>query len=122
MAINKRIAKPTAIPAIAPLGSGDLLDESGSEGVDSGAGDGKASVEHEDEPSGAVEHSGVGKINWICLASTRLRHTSSDRIVVVVTGALPSTHTTSSNVVTSVPGRLKQPCSTARFVFPALVR
>jgi len=118
MAINKRIAKPTAMPAIAPLGSGDLFDESGSEGVVSGAGKGKFK-EQEDEPSDAVEHSGVGKINWICLASIRLRHMSSDRAVVVVTGALPSTHTTSSNVVTSVPGRLKQACSTARFVFPA---
>jgi len=121
MAINKRMAKPTAIPAIAPFGNGDLLDESGLEGVVSGAGEGKFK-EQEDEPSDAVEHSGVGRINWICLASTRLRHISSDRVVVVVTGALPSTHTTSSNVVTSVPGRLKQPCSTARFVFPALVR
>ena len=117
MAISKRIAKPTAIPAIAPFGSGDLLDESGSEGVVSGAGDGRASIEQEDEPSGAVEHSDVGKINWICLASTMLSHISSDRVVVVVTGALPSTHTTSSSVVTSVPGRLKQVCSSARFVF-----
>jgi len=112
------MAKPTAIPAIAPFGNGDLLDASGSEGVVSGAGDGRSN-EQEDEPSGAVEHSDVGRINWICLASIRLRHMSSDRVVVVVTGALPSTHTTSSNVVTSVPGRLKQACSTARFVLPA---
>jgi len=106
MAINKRIAKPTAIPAIAPLGSGDLLDESGSEGVVSAAGDGKASVEHEDEPSGAVEHSDVGRMNWICLPMTWISHvySDSDLVVVAVIEPLPSMHKISACVLTVLSG------------------
>jgi len=102
MAINKRIAKPTAMPAMAPFGSGDLLDESGSEGVVSAAGVGRASVEHEDEPSGAVEHSGVGKMNWICLPRTWFFHvySDSDLVVVAVIEPLPSMHMISTCVLT----------------------
>jgi len=100
------MAKPTAMPAIAPLGSGDLLDEPGSEGVVSGAGDGRASIEQEDEPSGAVEHSDVGRMNWICLPRTWFSHvySDSDLVVVAVTEPLPSMHMISTCVLTSSSG------------------
>ena len=89
-AINKRMAKPTAMPAIAPFGNGDLLDESVAGGVASDVA----------EPDTVIAgDKSVWKMNCICLAQIPSVQTLPDRVVVVVAGLSPGVHNTSTSVV-----------------------